>query len=49
MLPNCSQGVQDVAVWPTVKNPTSIVIDSEKVLREGLTYSKTFKHELEIF
>ena len=48
MLPNCFEGVYPVMIWPTVNDPTSIVIDSEKVLREGTTISKTFNHELQI-
>ena len=34
---------------PWVSDPMSIVIDSEKVLRERKTFSKTFKHQLQIF
>ena len=49
MFPICFKGNQVVKAWPTVNDPTSIVVDSENVLRKGLTYSKTFNHELQIF
>ena len=47
MLPDGLKGVEHVEPW--VSDPMSIVIDSEKVLRERKTFSKTFKHELQIF